>query len=631
MKASGTAHLYYLPDPDVERFVGSRLAAGTARRLPDASDGPGVVLTSAAEAQVAAAAGAKAQNPALEIVVLLDPAGPAPAAAHDAVVHAYLAADAPPTVVARTLAGAREHAWIRAEHARAKAESARLARDLQQLNQIGVRLSSEHDLDALLDLILTRAREITRSDAGSLYLVDRDATGQPCLRFALTQNDSVAVPFREVLLPMTSASVAGYVAVTAEPVRLDDAYALPPDATYRINRQFDEKVGYRTKSVLAVPMRTSKNETIGVLQLINRKASLADRFTSPADIEARALPFSPELEGLAASLASQAAVAVENAWLYHSIQNLFEGFVRASVVAIEARDPTTSGHSFRVAELTVALAEVVDRVATGPYAAVHFQPAHIREIRYASLLHDFGKVGVPERVLVKAKKLDPEQVQRIQHRVEQFKAGLALRSALGRVDEAEVAATMRLLDRYLHAAITANEPSLLAAPVAAILDEMVTRTFEDYRGVPGTVITPEEARILSVRQGSLTEEERARIQEHVIHTFRFLSQIPWTADLERVPEIARSHHERLDGAGYPYGLKAADIPLQSRMMTIADVYDALTAADRPYKRAVPPARALEILEAEARAGAIDETLLGLFIDEKIFLRGSTASPRTDIA
>jgi response regulator RpfG family c-di-GMP phosphodiesterase len=326
---------------------------------------------------------------------------------------------------------------------------------------------------------------------------------------------------------------------------------------------------------------------------------------------------------------------VDSARLYQSIQALFDGFVRASVVAIEARDPTTSGHSFRVADLTVALAEVVDRVDHGPYAGIRFSADQLRELRYASLLHDFGKVGVPDQVLVKAKKLLPGRLELIRERVDRFKAGLALKTARhkigwllahgaadferesGRLD-AEFSTMLDTLDRYLEVAVTANEPSVLPAPVAELLAEMTSTRFEDHQGVSGTVITPDEAGILSIPLGSLTDEERRQIQGHVVHTFQFLSQIPWTSDLRRVPEIARSHHEKLNGSGYPYGIKGDDIPIQSRMMSVADIYDALTAADRPYKRAMSVERALDILVAETKAGAIEGGLLDLFIDSQVF-------------
>src|SRR5213083_941610 len=240
----------------------------------------------------------------------------------------------------------------------AGAEIARLDRELSELNAIGIRLSAERNPRELLETILTKAREITQSDAGSLYLVEEAADGTRLLRFALAQNDSVKIPYRASRLPLTSASVAGHVALTGDTLNLEDAYAPPPGAPFGINRSFDAKAGYRTKSMLVVPMRTPQGETIGALQLINCKPDYAHRFLPVSEIERIVRPYSPRHARLAESLASQAAVAIHNSQLFESIHRLFDGFVHASVTAIESRDPTTSGHSLRVANFTVGLAAV---------------------------------------------------------------------------------------------------------------------------------------------------------------------------------------------------------------------------------------------------------------------------------
>src|SRR5262249_6079093 len=299
-------------------------------------------------------------------------------------------------------------------------------------NKIGAALSAEHDAGKLLDMILTKCREITNSDAGSLYLVEvneeagLDATGKPKqnrkiskkLRFKLAQNDSVAVPFKEITMDISEKSIAGYVAVHGTAVLIDDAYHLPDGSKYTFNKKFDQDSGYRTKSILAVPMRNPQGEMVGVVQLINSKLDFATRLTSVQTVTEQVRPFTQRQQEIVQSLASQAAVAYENSELYEEIQQLFEGFVKASVVAIESRDPTTSGHSFRVANLTVGLAEAVDRADSGRFADAKFSRTEMREIRYASLLHDFGKVGVREEVLVKAKKLYPAQLDLIQQRFE---------------------------------------------------------------------------------------------------------------------------------------------------------------------------------------------------------------------
>jgi HD-GYP domain-containing protein (c-di-GMP phosphodiesterase class II) len=389
--------------------------------------------------------------------------------------------------------------------------------------------------------------------------------------------------------------------------------------------------------MLVIPLKTQKNEVIGVLQLINCKLDPARVLRSPAEIEKTVVSFSARYQELAASLASQAAVALENSRLYKNIQTLFEGFVKASVTAIEARDPSTAGHSFRVADLTTGLAEVVDRVETGQFRAVRFTPEEMQEIRYAAILHDFGKIGVREEVLVKAKKLLPNHFDLIKQRAEFVKQGLELRYSQRKIahllehgrerftelfatDDAELTALVQEIDDYLKAVVMANEPSVMPEDFATTIRQIALKSFTDHLGNPRTIITPQEARILSIPKGSLTEEERVQIESHVVHTFQFLAQIPWTKELKRVPDIARAHHEKLNGTGYPYGMRADAIPIQSKIMTISDIFDALTAADRPYKKAVPVEQALGILEYEKKAGAIDSGLLSLFIEAKVYQR-----------
>src|SRR5438270_104365 len=299
------------------------------------------------------------------------------------------------------------------------------------------------------------------------------------LRFKLAQNDSVALPFREAVMEISQKSIAGYVAQTGQPVNIEDAYHLGDDVPYSINRKFDEDSGYRTKSILAVPMRNQKDEIVGVVQLINCKRDFEAKLASIGAVSDQVTPFSARQQEIVASLASQAAVAYENSQLYEAIQRLFEGFVKAAVTAIESRDPTTSGHSFRVANLTVALAETVDTLDTGPYAQVRFNRAAMKEIRYASLLHDFGKVGVREEVLVKAKKLYPAQVDVIRQRFDFVKRSVeteALRSRLDYVLEKgreeflaklpgfdqELANQLKEMDDWFETILKANEPTVLA-------------------------------------------------------------------------------------------------------------------------------------------------------------------------
>ena len=532
-------------------------------------------------------------------------------------------------------AGYREAA-ARMETARARGEAASRSREIGELTRIGVALGTERDLKALLNLILTQARRITSSDAGSLYLVETSEQGPKRLRFRLAQTFSKPeAPFIEFTIPVDRTSLAGYTAVTGEPLVIDDAYFLPPDVEYSINRSFDERYGYRTKSMLVIPMKDHKEEVIGVLQLINRKRDPEAVLADPADVERQVVPYSKRTVELVTALAGQAAVAMENSRLYDDIERLFEGFVKAAVHAIEQRDPTTFGHSGRVANMTVSLATVVDRAQDGAYGAVRFTREQIREIRYAGLLHDFGKVGVREQVLVKAKKLYPLQFDLIKHRYDfvrrtaerQFwRRRAEFLEAHGRegydafLRELEAAHRQELqgLERFLDVVLEANEPTVLPAGKFEELLQLARCTYEDPSGQAHALLSEEELRYLTIPKGSLDETERLEIESHVTHTYRFLQQIPWTRELQHIPIIAYGHHEKLDGGGYPRRVTGEAIPIQTRMMTISDIYDALTAADRPYKPAVAPARALDIMTDEVRTGQLDTELFRLFVDAKVF-------------
>jgi HD-GYP domain-containing protein (c-di-GMP phosphodiesterase class II) len=510
-------------------------------------------------------------------------------------------------------------------------------RELQEVSEVGVSLSTVRDHSVLLTMILSKARELSRADAGSLYLLD-EVDGNKVLRWKLAQNDSIDVEgFEEKILPITRKSLAGYVAMTGETLVIDDAYDLPADAEYEINRSFDEKNGYLTRSLLVFPMTNHAGEVIGVLQLINRR-----RLGAPARLTAENVPdqvvsFQDETADIMRALASQAAVAVENNLLYESIERLFEGFVTAAVTAVEQRDPTTSGHSFRVADLTVELARVIDRIDFGQYAEVRFTPDQVREIRYASLLHDFGKVGVREHVLVKEKKLYPMQLATIRGRFEFVMKSVENEGNRRKIDyllengkqgydefsahvDAEIADQILKLQKDFAFIAQSNEPTVLPEGDFQYLLQLASRDFEDIRGEKRLLVDPEEARILSIRKGNLDATERLEIESHVTHTFNFLLKIPWTRDLSKVAEIAYAHHEKLNGRGYPRKLSAADIPIQSRMMTVSDIYDALTASDRPYKRAISTERAIDILKMEVGDGLLDPNLVDTFIEAKVYER-----------
>jgi HD-GYP domain-containing protein (c-di-GMP phosphodiesterase class II) len=466
-------------------------------------------------------------------------------------------------------------------------------------------MSAERDLDLLLPLILYEASKVVEADRCSLFVLDRERNE---LWSKVAQGSK-----NEIRLPVGS-GIAGQVAQTGEVINLPDAYA-----DERFNRTFDNLSGYRTQSVLCVPMRDANGEVTGVIQALNKLSGQ---------------PFDSEDEELLLALGAQAAGAIENALLHEDINRLFEGFVSASVVAIESRDPTTAGHSGRVADLTVAMARALEHVHTGPYAHTRFSATELQELRYASLLHDFGKVGVREPVLVKAEKLYPHELEVLRARFQLARKDLQLQSYRRRLAAAKLRGTHHLaeidaeederlgkelkqLDEVLEFLLTCNRPTVLAQGNFERLHELRALRFEDSFGQAQSLLLEREIKSLSIAKGTLSEEERREIESHVEHTYRFLSQIPWTRTLRRVPEIAYAHHEKLDGSGYPRAMPDGGIPTQSRMMSIADIYDALTASDRPYKKAVPHQLALDILKREAQSGQLDIQLFHIFVEAEI--------------
>ena len=506
--------------------------------------------------------------------------------------------------------------------------------ELGELIDIARALTTEREIDKLLGLILEKARFVTAADAGSLYVVEGDdpRIAHRSLHFKLSQNDSLSFDSSEFTMPISARSMAGYVALEQKTLRIDDVYDMPAGAPFAFDRSFDEKIGYRTKSMLVTPLTSSKGEVIGVLQLINKKREAKQKLLGPDDIALSVVPFDERSEELVKTLAAQAGIALENAILYDDIRKIFEGFVQASVDAIEARDPTTSGHSRRVADLTVGLAMAVERADSGPYKAVTWTREDIREIEYASLLHDFGKIGVREHVLVKAKKLYPGDLDLIRQRFEfvtrtveteilSRKLALIQRGAgesdLAALDHEFAVRKKELEDAWLTVE-SANEPTVLAAGDFKRIEELGRQSYTRLGGQVETLLSGREVQSLSVMRGSLTNEEFNEIRSHVSHTYRFLSQIPWGTTFSRVALIAGAHHERLNGTGYPNRLRAEEIPLQSKLMTISDIFDALTASDRPYKRAVPVEKALHILGLEVKDGHVDGDLVRIFTEARVW-------------
>lgn len=502
---------------------------------------------------------------------------------------------------------------------------------LTMLAEIGIALSAEKHLATLLNRILSEGRKLACCDAASLFLVDKSNPENPELIFKLTQNASIDFTMRETRFRMDEKSIVGWVASSGSRLCIDDAYKIPESAPYQFNRHFDQDMGYRSISLLAIPMKNRRNEVIGVLQFLNRTKTPDVLLSSPEVALEQVIPFDESIEVLLRSLAGQSAVAIENRILMDSIRRLFDGFVQASVVAIEQRDPTTSGHSFRVADLCLGLADVLPRSRDAAFRDFRFSSKDLTSLRYAALLHDFGKVGVRESVLTKPKKLTSHQFEVLGYRVRLTqehirrnalehcliltRQGAPMEQVEALRDRAEQEAGK--LNEFWERITQSNEPTILPEGAFEHLHEIGKYPALNVQGEFAPLLDAPQLSALSIPKGSLTEEERLEIQSHVTHTESFLRLIPWTPDLASIPNIAAAHHEKLDGSGYPKGLCTAQIPMGSKIMAVCDIYDALTASDRPYKNAVPLEVAFNILESEAKRGLLEPELVRLFIDAKV--------------
>ena len=542
-----------------------------------------------------------------------------------------LPTDASRAALRELLRAAMENSALKRAVKQLEEQARRQHRQFEELNRIGIALSAERDIGKLQDFILMTMRQLTNADGASLWRKKEGEDGSPQLFLASSQNTSIDNTYQAFTVPVDDKTVVGYTVTVGMSQIYDDAYS-PPPGKPQGGKGFDAQFGYRTKSMLTVPMRNYNSEIVGAVQLINAKRNFDTKLTV-GNVPREVVSFRPEDLEMIESIASQAAVALDNKSLLDSIQALFDGFVQASVTAIEQRDPSTAGHSGRVEALTSSLARAVTEIQTGRYRDIFMTDDQLKELRYACLLHDFGKVGVREHILVKAKKLMPGQLEVIQARFEFVERSVQLEYATEKLEamrsgadgESKVAEIDRRLDEelerlrdWIQGIVTANEPTVLPQDKASMLDVLSRQTYHDMAGHPHPLLDPQEFRFLSIRKGTLDAQERLEMEAHVTHSFHFLTKIPWTPVMRDIPEIAYGHHEKLDGSGYPRGLTAEQIPLQAKMMTISDIYDALTAQDRPYKRAVPRDVALDILHSEAADGKLDTELLDVFVNKRIY-------------
>ena len=513
-----------------------------------------------------------------------------------------------------------------------------LFRRFERLNEIGAALSHERDINRLLENILVAAKTITHADGGTLYRVTED---ERSLRFEIVRTDSLKIamggtsgnPIPFPLLPLRTESgeennsmVAAYAAIHQKTVNIADAYQAE-GFDFSGTRKFDERTGYRSQSFLTVPMKNHENAVIGVLQLLNSIDTDTGKVT----------PFSAADQRLAESLASQAAIALTNRQLISQLEVLFESFIQLINVAIDEKSPYTGGHCERVPVLTMMLAEAVNETKQGPLADFSMTDKDRYELKIAGLLHDCGKVTTPVHVVDKATKLQTlfDRIHLVDTRFEvlkrdaqiaMLKAKLALRDPH---DAHAEAALDEDLARHLHQ-IESDREFLRQSNVGSELmtpedQERVKRIGTGYRwiGVDGksaNFLSDDELENLNIRAGTLTQKERETINYHIVATIKMLEQLPWPKHLKNVPEYAGGHHERMDGKGYPKGLSREQMSVQARVMGIADIFEALTARDRPYKRGKTLSESLQILGKFRLGGHIDPDLFDVFVREKVYLK-----------
>lgn len=546
----------------------------------------------------------------------------------------------PPEValLANSVRNASDLQSLRRRASRSAEQLKRHRYELRELIDTARTISSERNIHTLLDIILDQCRYITSADAGSIYVVEgKGPVETRSLRFKLSQNDSIGANLKEFLLPMTRRSITGATAIERRLLNIPDVRKLSGVGELHFDTSFDQKTGYQTRSVLSAPMISQSDEVIGVVQLINCKRNRRALLLEPRDFDDQVIAFDSRCEEIVRTLAAHAAVSLENALLYDDIRRIFDGFVKASVHAIEQRDPTTSGHTERVATLTWELAKRVNSDA-GAFAHISFSERDLLELKYASLLHDFGKIGVSEAVLTKEKKLPPQTLDVILQRFETAKLGIMCSELSSKSDDEDQNSTKptlldavniaEVLEHYWRVVVKANEPTVLEEEVSGQLAEIAGFTYRDAAGQLQPLLTEEELRCLAIRRGSLTDDELQEIRSHAQKTYEFLSRIPWGSAFRDLPLIASSHHERINGTGYPHGLAGEAIPIQARIMAVADIFDALTATDRPYKKAVPVDRALRILTMEAQDRHLDADLVRLFIDSGIYRSVIPEAPPT---
>lgn len=498
---------------------------------------------------------------------------------------------------------------------------------LEKLNRIGASLSSEKNLDKLLESILLNTQEIANADGGTLFV----ATEHQSLQFSIVSNNTLGIRWRagdnspvsfpelplEIHGQPNHNAIAAHCAISKQSVNIQNAY-LETGYDFSGAKAFDSAMGYRTQSVLAVPLVNHQNKVLAVLQLINAKND-----------QGQTIEFGEFQQKLAESLASQASIAMQNRLLINQLEQLFEGLIQLINTAIDQKSPHTAGHCLRVPELTLMLAEAAHQESEGPLADFFLTDKDRYELKIASMLHDCGKITTPVHVVDKATKLETifDRMGLIETRFECAHQSLE-RQALANLlqhpqDDQAIQERTRLARQALADDLTFLKKTNIGSErmQSEDIDRIQTiaaRTWIDSSGQLQPLLTQDEVLNLSIVAGTLTQPEREIINHHIVSTISLLKQLPWPDHLQQVAEYAGGHHERMDGKGYPNGLKREQMSVQARMMGIADIFEALTASDRPYKKAMPLSQGIAIMRRMKETQHIDPDLFDVFIKHGIY-------------
>jgi HD-GYP domain-containing protein (c-di-GMP phosphodiesterase class II) len=496
---------------------------------------------------------------------------------------------------------------------------------IKRLIQIGVALSGEKDINRLLEIIVEEARKLTNADAGTLYIMADDETE---LRFAIIQNNSLKIRMGgtgdTIIWPpvrlnnddgsVNKDNVCAYAAMFGKTINIEDVY----DAegfNFQGTKKFDKNTGYRSQSMLVSPLRNHENDIIGVLQLLNA--------LDPATGDV--INFSSESQEIILSLASQAAVALSNSRLIHDLENLLESFIKTIATTIDEKSPYTGGHIRRVADLTMAIAEKINETTLKPFTHVNFSDDQLQELRMAAWLHDVGKITTPDHVMNKETKLQTvhDRIDEIKTRLELIKKDFLPANQSGKHKSVEKTTRsadveIKALDKEYQFLLEINKGGdFLSDAMIAKVKNIAKRQWS-AAGQTRPLLSEDEVLNLCVRRGTLNDKERNIINNHVLVTHKILSGLPFPKKIRDVASYAAAHHENIDGSGYPFGLKGEEIPFQSRIIAIADIFEALTAKDRPYKQGNTLSEAFKIMGFMVKNNKIDKNLFNFFIKENIY-------------